>query len=63
MGLRKEYRDDENPEFLPFEEDKQENLSHKRQVRKLIEERQELKRLKDDFDELDGEFDWDDFEQ
>ncbi|PJD92617.1 MAG: hypothetical protein CK426_03220 [Legionella sp.] len=40
-----------------------EELDHKKKIKRLLEERLERKRLKDefkdDFDELDGEFDWD----
>lgn len=52
-----------------YEEEKEsiEELSHKKKVKRLLEERLERKRLlhefKDDFDELSGEFNWDDLEK
>lgn len=48
------------------EHDDDETLEHKREVKRMLEERLERKRLKDeleDFDgELEGEFDWDQFD-
>jgi hypothetical protein len=42
-------------------------LDQKKKVKRLLEERLERKRLKDefkdDFDELSGEFDWDDIDK
>jgi hypothetical protein len=42
-------------------------LNQKKKVKRLLEERLERKRLKDefkdDFDELSGEFDWDDLDK
>lgn len=42
-------------------------LDQKKKVKRLLEERLERKRLKDefkdDFDELSGEFDWDDLDK
>ena len=42
-------------------------LDHKKKVKRLLEDRLERKRLKnefkDDFDELSGEFDWEEFEK
>lgn len=44
--------------------DAPDKLQHKREVRKMLEERLERKRLKAELDdELEGEFDWDDFER
>ncbi|MBA2651822.1 MAG: hypothetical protein H0U73_06115 [Tatlockia sp.] len=66
MGLRREYEQDEeynSSEHLPEEEDETERLSHKRHVRKIIEDRLERKRLKEDLDELDGEFDWEEYDR
>lgn len=44
-----------------------EDLPKKKRIRKLLEDRLERKRLKaefeDDFDELSGEFDWDELEK
>jgi hypothetical protein len=66
MGLHREdyeessyydYRSQENPE----------ELVHKKKVKRLLEDRLERKRLKaeckDDLDELDAEFDWNDIER
>jgi hypothetical protein len=43
-------------------EDSHENLAHKKEVRQRLENRLELKRLKDELEyfdgELDDEFDW-----
>ncbi len=41
-------------------EEKLEKADHKRLVRKKLEDRLERKRLMEEIDELDGEFDWDD---
>ncbi|MCA0403980.1 MAG: hypothetical protein LCH30_09315 [Proteobacteria bacterium] len=63
MGLRHEHEEDYSFSDFPIEEEREaEELSHKRQVRKLLEEKLERKRLKEEFDELDGDFNWDDFE-
>jgi hypothetical protein len=63
MGLHTEndFEFDDN-NFFDFskEENKQEKVAHQREVRKKLEERLERKRLKEEIDELDGEFDWDD---
>lgn len=60
MKHSEQYR--EKP-YKRHEEEDSEALAHKREVKRLIEERIERKRLKDeleDFDgELEGEFDWD----
>lgn len=66
MGLRRDY--DENDEhsfseFYPEEEMNAEGLKHKKHIRKRLEDRLERKRLKAEFDELDGEFDWEDFDK
>lgn len=49
-----------------YQDDESEDLSQKKKVKRLLEERLERKRLKDewkeDFDELNGEFNWDDIE-
>ena len=64
MGLRREHEEDFSFSEHHFEEDhEKEDLSHKRHVRKLLEERLERKRIKEEFDELDGEFNWDDFSE
>jgi len=60
MELHEEY-DDQTFSDLNYEEETTE-LSHRKNVRRLLEERLERKRLqeefKDDFDELDADFDW-----
>jgi regulator of sigma D len=54
MNYDEDYREYEEPD----------NSDHKRQVRKLIEDRLERKRLREELeDELDGEFDWDELER
>ncbi len=56
MSLHKDY--DESP-YVNFEEGA-EDLQHKKQVRRLLEDRLEKKRLKDELeDEWSDEFDWD----
>lgn len=45
-----DFLSDQNPELL----------SHQKQVKKMLEEKLERKRLKEEFNELDGEFDWND---
>lgn len=56
----------EGPHEYFDEHDDGETLEHKREVKRMLEERLERKRLKDeleDFDgELEGDFDWDNFE-
>jgi hypothetical protein len=62
MSLRKQH--DDNTHFTDFDyEESPETLSHKRQVRKALEDRLERKRIKEEFDELDGEFDWDEWDK
>lgn len=52
-----------------YDEEKEEvqNLDQRKKVKRLLEDRLERKRLKDefkdDFDELSGEFDWDDLDK
>ena len=41
-------------------EENSETLAHRKAVRKLLYDRLERKRLREEFDELDGEFEWDD---
>ena len=65
MSLRKHHNEDEhyNPSDFPAENESDAVLKHRREVRKSIEERLERKRLHDQLDEFDGDFDWDDFER
>ncbi len=61
MGLHRD-RDD-NSFFSDFKYDDADELDHKKNVRRLLEDRLERKRLKEELDdELEGEFNWDDFE-
>lgn len=63
MSLRSEY-DDHDHSFSDFSmEEEIEDSSHKKRVRKLLEDKLERKRLKAELDELDGDFDWDDFDK
>lgn len=43
------------------------DIDHKKKVKRMLEDRLERKRLKDefkdDFDELSGEFDWDEIDK
>ena len=54
------------PREFSDEADDSETLEHKREVKRMLEERLEQKRLKnelEDFDgELEGDFDWDKLE-
>ncbi|EHL29128.1 hypothetical protein [Legionella drancourtii] len=60
MDLHEDY-DDQS--FSDYKYDDDIDIKHRKNVRRLLEERLERKRLKDefkdDFDELSGEFDWD----
>lgn len=65
MSLRREH-DEEDYSFSDYsleDENDLEHLSHKRRVRKMIEEKLERKRLKEELDELDDEFDWDELDR
>lgn len=66
MGLRSDYDENEDYSFSDYYPDEKMDavgLKHKKYIRRKLEERLERKRLKAEFDELDGEFDWDDFEK
>lgn len=63
MSLRRDYDNHSFSEYSYEDEEDKEKLSHKRQVRKMLEEKLERKRLKEEFDELDGEFDWDELDR
>ena len=64
MSLRKHYEDENyNPADLSSEEENFETLSHRRKIRRSIEEKLERKRLREEIDELDGDFDWDEDER
>ena len=66
MGLNRNLEElEDSHKFSETEIDFDENLrgsAHKRQIRKVLEEKLERKRLKEELeDELDSEFDWDDY--
>lgn len=66
MGLQREHDEDDyhfSTEYSYEEENDRDKLSHKRHVRKMLEDRLERKRLKEELDELDSEFDWDDYDR
>ena len=65
MRLPREYQDDDRylNETEVERDDDQETLSHKRAIRRKLEERLERKRLREEIDDYDDEFDWDDFER
>lgn len=60
MALHEDY-DDQS--FSEYKYDDEIDTPHRKNVRRMLEEKLERKRLKDefkdDFDELGGEFDWD----
>jgi hypothetical protein len=65
------HEDSEDYSFSDYNYDDEvddiQQLDKKKKVKRLLEERLERKRLKDefkdDFDELSGEFDWDDIDK
>ncbi|WP_028387652.1 PA3496 family putative envelope integrity protein [Legionella fairfieldensis] len=61
MSLQKDYEENASFSDYSYEEDA-EQLTHKKRVRKMLEEHLERKRLKeefkDEFDELNDDFDW-----
>lgn len=64
MSLRKDHDEDDSHAFSEYsyeEEEDTASLSHRRQVRKMLEDRLERKRLKEELDELDSDFDWEDY--
>ena len=65
MGLQEEYEERTHKDYNYKEE--LESLPHKKRVKRMLEDRLERKRLrdefKDDFDEYLGEFDWDEIEK
>ncbi|MFT4059426.1 MAG: hypothetical protein QM652_07745 [Legionella sp.] len=60
MDLHEDYNDSS---FSDYNYDDDVDTEHKKNVRRMLEDKLERKRLKDefkdDFDELSGEFDWD----
>ena len=65
MSLHKHQYEDENYNPSDFSSDHEniETLKHRRKVRKSIEDRLERKRLHEELDEFDGNFDWDDIDR
>lgn len=62
------HEESEDQTFSDFNfDDEVDDLSRKKHVKRMLEDRLERKRLKeefkDDFDELSGEFDWDELEK
>ncbi|KTD59247.1 PA3496 family putative envelope integrity protein [Legionella shakespearei] len=66
MGLHEEYEDQSFSDYN-YEEDDMEDTTHRKRIKRMLEDRLERKRLrdefKDDFDELSGEFDWDELDK
>lgn len=65
MSFPREYEEGEGSSFSEqtYEEEDLDELSHKKRIRKMLEDRLERKRLKEEFDELDGEFNWDELDR
>lgn len=65
MALHEDY-DDHSFSDYNYDDDV-DDVAQKKRVRRLLEDRLERKRLKDefkdDFDELSGEFDWDELDK
>lgn len=63
MSLHKDYDDSRSfPDFNS--KDDPDELNHKKNVRRMLEDRLDRKRLKEELeDELDGEFRWDDHDR
>lgn len=67
MGLHEDYDDRHDCSDLNLDEkegyDQVDTPEHKRRMRRMIEDRLERKRLKEELqDELEAEFDWDDYD-
>lgn len=66
MGLHEEYEDQSFSDYN-YEEDDMEDSTQRKRIKRMLEDRLERKRLrdefKDDFDELSGEFDWDELDK
>ena len=67
MALHEESDDYSFTDFKYDELDDTEKLNQKKKIKRLLDERLERKKLKDefkdDFDELNGEFDWDELDK
>lgn len=61
-----EHAADLDNDAIHHHEDDESDISHKKEVKKLLEKRLEQKRLRDELEDFDGEleddFDWDEFE-
>ena len=62
MSLRRDHDDSYSFSDFSYEEDTDE-INRKKFYRKKLEDRLEKKRLKEEFDELDGDFDWDELDR
>jgi hypothetical protein len=63
MSLRREIHNEGDIfDFSYNQHDSVETLHHKREVRKALDVIFERRRLQHEIDELDGEFDWSDFD-
>ena len=58
LELNQEYVDNSE---LEFSEEEILQTQHRKDIRKLLERKLEERKLRADFDELDGEFDWEDY--
>jgi len=63
MGLHKDVDEGSYSSNDLSYEGTNEDLSHKKRIRKMIEDRLEKKRMREELDELDGEFDWDELDR
>lgn len=63
MSLPREYEEESSFSEYSYDEEDAQELTHKKRVRRMLEDRLERKRLKEEFDELDGEFDWDELDR
>lgn len=61
MNAKKLHYEDDELYELKYELEEKE-LIHKKNIRKLLENLLERKRLKEELGELDGEFNWDELE-
>lgn len=63
MGLHREYEDNQSyPERIVDESE--DDLRHRKYVRKMLENRLDRKRLKEELeDELNDNFDWSDYDK
>ena len=65
MRVPREYKDEDYYlNDIDIERDKDaENLSHKRDIKRRLEDRLEEKRLREEIDDYDEEFDWDELDK